>query len=81
MSWTLTGDTRANDLILMGSSGKFPRGRNPTECLPLDIQQMIEQVLDERHATHKAGECWCVDNDPLPVKRESERRLHFKDRK
>lgn len=70
-----------NSVLTGDSSGKVPRGRNPKECLPLDIQAMINQALDEMHATHKAGECWCTDDNSLaPVKKESERRLQFKDR-
>lgn len=47
----------------------------------LDIQAMIEDALDERHAAHKSGDCWCVDDNSLLVNRESEKRLHLKDRK
>lgn len=71
-----------NSLLTGDSSGKVPRGRNPKECLPLDIHGMINQALDEMHAAHSPGECWCADGDSsAPVKKESERRLQFKDRR
>lgn len=78
-----------NSILNGRQSGKTTKGRT-LECgslMParsgvsrLDIQAMIQQALDEQHAAHQAGECWCVDDDPVPVKRESERRLQFKDR-
>lgn len=71
-----------NSVLTGDNGGKVPRGRNPEECLPLDIHGMINQALDEMHAVHKPGECWCTDDKfPVRVKKESERRLQFKDRK
>lgn len=68
--------------VLNGRLKRGHRGRTSFEnaISRLDIQRMIEDALDERHAAHQAGECWCVDDDPVPMKRKSERRLQFKDR-
>lgn len=68
-------------------NGRLNRGkhRGRTSMVPkervsrLDLQEMIEDALDEFHARHKAGECWCSNELRAPAKRASEKRLRFKE--